>query len=133
MRSHSETRQNAGNEVEREQALGAPPVAVNGEGDALHEEGEIRELTAFLELGRGHRRKPLKHLGVVWPRRRGGGKHLVVKHPRVVALKESWPQSFRWGRHGATITGNRPAATKGRFIGMIKEFRLDPVAGRVLK
>ncbi len=80
-------RQDARDQVEGEQALGAPAVAINREGDALNQEREVRQFAALLELRRRHRAELLEQLGIVRPGMAGGGEHLVVKAARVIALE----------------------------------------------
>ena len=83
------TRQDAGNQVEGEQSLGASAVAIDGEGDPLHQEGQIGQLAAFLELRRSHGGQLLEHLGTAGARLAGSAEHLVVIRPWVVALEKS--------------------------------------------
>ena len=50
MRSHSARGDQAGQQIVGEDALGALVAAVDGEGDALGEEGQVGRLLAALQL-----------------------------------------------------------------------------------
>ena len=80
--------QDARHQVEGEQPLGAASIAVNGEGDALHQKGEVRQLPALLKLRRRHVRQLGEQPGVMGPRLPRPDEHLVIERAGVVALKQ---------------------------------------------
>ena len=107
--------EDARDEVEREEALGALAVAVDGEGDALQQEGEVGELAAFFKLRRNHRRELVEELGVVRADFAVVGEHLIVEAACVVAGKD--PRRSHLGRscrHGGDC--NR----RGRRVNPLK-------------
>ena len=84
MRCHSEFGNDARNQVERKQPLGASPVAVHREGDALQEKREIGVLPALLKLRRHHRGQFFKNFGIVRARLVRGHEHFVVERPDLI-------------------------------------------------
>ena len=68
MCSHSECGQDAGNQVEWEQALGAAAVAIDGKRNPLNQKREVGEFPPLLELRRRHGGKLLEELGVLGAR-----------------------------------------------------------------
>src|SRR5580704_13649677 len=58
-------REDARNQIEGKQSLGAATVAINGESDSLNQERKIGQLSAFLELARLHSNELLVHLGIL--------------------------------------------------------------------
>ena len=82
-------RQDARDQIEGKQALGAAAVTVNRESNALNKEREVRQFPAFLELPRLHGDKFLVHLGILRARNSRRGEHLVIKVPRVVSIEQA--------------------------------------------
>ena len=82
-------RQDARDQIEREQALGAAAVAINRKRNALNQKREVGELAALLELRGRHGGKLLEQLGVLRARVAGRREHLVVKAPRLVTLEQA--------------------------------------------
>ncbi len=76
----------AGQEVGRDDPLGRLVVAVDGEGDALVQEGQLAGLLAALELAGGERRQPPVERGVVRADRAVGREHLVIGLAQRVVL-----------------------------------------------
>src|SRR5438128_2563199 len=81
-------RNNARNQVEREESFGASAVAIDRERDALQQEGQVGKLAALLELAHGHGRQLLEYFCVMRPGRPSGREHLVVEGPGIVISKE---------------------------------------------
>ena len=81
-------RQDARDEVEGEQPLGAEAVAVDGEGDALEQEREVGQAPALLELRRRHLRQLVEERHAVRPRLAAAGEHLVVERSGIVVAEQ---------------------------------------------
>jgi len=78
-------RNNAGNQVEGKEPLGASAVAVDRKGDALDQEGKVGQLAPFLELLAGHGGEFLEYIDIRRPRLAARTEHLVVEIPRIIA------------------------------------------------
>ncbi len=74
-----------GNQIEGEEAFGAAAVAVDGEGDALDQIGEVRQLPAFFENLKRHVRQLFENGRGAGARSSVGGDQLVVERTGVVA------------------------------------------------
>src|SRR5208282_2783857 len=90
-------RQDARDQIEGEQPLGAAAVAVYRERDPLDQEREVGKLPPLLELTGGHRRKLLKEFGVLRAGLARRREHLVIKTARVIALEKA--AIHHWRRH----------------------------------
>ena len=116
-------RNDARNQVEGEQALGAAAVAVDGEGDALQQKGEIGELAALLELRRGHARQFLENLGVMRPGLPGR-----PQTSRRRTNRDRNPQrDYRLARFGVLVTIN------GKYSSAARQFTLQNFSEADLK
>ncbi len=78
-------------QIVREDALGAFFAAVDGEGDALGEEGEIGRLLAALQLAGGQGGKGLGQGAIVRPQLAAGLAHLVEGLGRAGSLRKAVP------------------------------------------
>ncbi len=81
-------RENARHEVEREQTLRAPAVAIHGESDALQEKREIGQLPPVFIIDWRQIANPLHYLLIVRTRNSRGLEHLVVISAEVVPLQQ---------------------------------------------
>ena len=88
-------RNDARDQVEGKQPLGAAAVAVDGEGDALDQEREVGQLAALFELRRRHRAELLEELGVVRAWMPGRDEHLIVKVPCIVSFEQTATHAWR--------------------------------------
>ena len=78
-------RDDARDQVEREDPIGARVVPVDGEPDSLGEEERVRDPDPLLELPGAHRRQALREQPVVRPRPVRALEHLVEERSEVVA------------------------------------------------
>ena len=78
-------RHDPGHEVEREDAVGAGVVAVDGEPDALRQEEGVGDPDPLSELGGAHRREALREQAVMRPRLARTFEHLIEERSEVVA------------------------------------------------
>ena len=81
-------RNDARHQVERENALGALLVAVDGEGDALAQEGGVHRAAALLEFVALQIVETLKERGVMGPDLPGRDKHLVEEIAGLVGVEQ---------------------------------------------
>src|SRR5579862_1088465 len=123
-------RQDARDQVEREQSLGAAPVAVHRKCDSLDEKRKIGQFTPLLELLGSHRSQSLEQLEILRTRVPRRGKHLVVEISRVVALKQTELRHVRRsGSHCRTLSVNICMVRTKESIESISDF---VVGGRPL-
>ena len=80
----------AGKKIVGENALGAFLAAVDGEGDAFVQEGEVGGLLAAAQFLRSKLEQSLVEGAVVLPRNAGGREHFVVGGIDLVVHKGWW-------------------------------------------
>ncbi len=78
----------AGDEIEGEDALGAFIAAVNGKGDALIQVGFLGQLALAFKLALLHLAESLGQQAVVWADLARSRKHFIEKVPDFVILKQ---------------------------------------------
>jgi hypothetical protein len=83
-------RDDAGEKIVGEDALGAFLAAVNGEGDAFVEEGEVGGLLAAAKLFGRETEKGVLEGAVVFARDPGREKHLVIGSVELIVHKRRW-------------------------------------------
>ena len=88
-------------QVVGEDALGAFVAAVDGEGDALVEEGEVGGLLAALKLVLGEAGQRLGQHPVVWAQIAVGLAHLVEGAVEWIVSEEGIQFGWETGAHGA--------------------------------
>ena len=102
MRSHSCGGDEAGQQVVGEDALGAFVAAVDGEGDALGEEGEVGGLLAALELVGGKAGESFGKGAVVGAQFAVAFAHLVEGVVERVVSEEGFQFHWMAGAHGSS-------------------------------
>ena len=93
----------AGDEIERKDPLGALLVAVNVERDALPKEGQVHGASLLIELSRSELVEQTGEFLVVGTQLARGDGHLVEKAVGIVALQHA-AQENRTRRHPASLS-----------------------------
>jgi hypothetical protein len=114
-------RNDARDQIEGEEALGAAAVAVDGERDALNEVRKIGQFAALLECIQRHVREVFIHGRGAGPRLPVGGNQFVVKAPRIVAGEEQLVRRMyrRGGRHSGPLSALRATGIAAVFVSVI--------------